>query len=308
MFDNNTEAGFLGILKQGMVLGSSNGTIILNNCNFTNNNAPVIVVLNSIVEHYNSLLIVNNSAEGGNAIIHFDNSEFIGHHSENAIVSNNLRSLLAFTSNVTFMGNVKFVNNQQLLHTTQDNSLIEGGAMTLVQSSLFLDGTCRLERNHAETGGAIVSVDSNIYVSGNITIAHNTANRNGGGVYLTDSELMCLDKSTFTLLNNTATHKGGGIHVISSFVMARSVLKATQIDTAILNFTNNVAENGGGLSLEANARLVVLRYELGDILFGRTTFTYNQSDTIIIFSDNSAGYGGAVYVDDDTNSGTCMHQ
>ena len=55
--------------------------------------------------------------------------------------------------------------------------------------------------------------------------------------------------------------------------------------------------------MDANAKLDVFKYEQGDILFGHI-FTHNQSDTII-FPANSADYGGAVYVDDDTNSGTC---
>ena len=300
VFDNNTEDGFLNLLEQGMVLGSNDGTVILNDCNFTNNNAPVIVVLNSIVESNNSLLITNNSAESGNAIIHFDNSEFIGHRSGSITVSNNLRSLLAFTSNISFMGNVEFINNQQP-QNNQDNSLQEGGAITLVQSSLFLDhdGTCMLEHNQAENGGAMVSIDSNIYMSGNVTVVAN----GNGGVYLTDSELICQEKSYFTLLHNTATHKGGGVHAISSFVKASSVLKAAKVDTAILNFTYNAAENGGGLSLEANARLIVLKYGHGDFLSGHI-LTYNKSDTIL-FSANHAMYGGTVYVDDVINSGMC---
>ena len=298
-FDNNTEAGFY--IGQGIVLASVGGTILsLNNTNFTNNKAPVLAALGSIIEHSNSLLIVNNSAGNGFAIIHLYNSEFIGHYSGNATISNNMRSLVAFTSNITFMGNVNFSNNQQPQSTT---ALQEGGAITLVQSNIFLDGTCRLEHNYADNGGAIFSVESRLYVKGNVTIAHNTASRNGGGVYLTESELQCLEKSIFILLNNTATHKGGGLHGISSSIMAISLLKTPQVDTATLNFTNNIAERGGGLSLEANAKLVILKYEYGDIVFGNNVI-YRQSYTII-FSANRASYGGAVYVDDDTNSGTC---
>ena len=134
-----------------------------------------------------------------------------------------------------------------------------------------------LEHNQAENGGAIVSINSNVYVSGNVTVAHNIANGNGGGVYLTDSELVCQDKSYFTLLHNTAARKGGGVHAISSFIKASSVLKAAKVYTAILNFTYNTAENGGGLSLEANARLVVLiKYEHGDIFLDVLSYTINQ--------------------------------
>ena len=112
------------------------------------------------------------------------------------MISNNLRSLVAFSSNITFKGYVKFSHNQ-LSQTTTGNYLQEGGAMTLIQSNLFLDGTCRLEHNRAENGGAILSIEGKLYVTGNVTIAHNTANRNGGGIYLTESEVNCLSNSNF---------------------------------------------------------------------------------------------------------------
>ena len=141
IFDSNTEAATAAfpILNEGVVLGSSRGSIKVNDSNFTN-----IVALSSKIEHYNSLLIMNNSAaENGFAIIVLDNSEFVGHHSGNATISDNLRSLIAFISNITFMGNVKFLNNQQPLSITS-NFLQEGGAITLVQSSVYFHATASL--------------------------------------------------------------------------------------------------------------------------------------------------------------------
>ena len=75
---------------------------------------------------------------------------------------------------------------------------------------------------HAEDGGAIHSTDSKLYVNGNVTIAHNTATGNGGGVYLSTSELNCQQESTLVLLNNIASLKGGGLHAISSSIKAAS--------------------------------------------------------------------------------------
>ena len=301
-FDNNTEAPArtIRILNEGLVLGSNRGSIKVNDSNFTNNNSPVIVAVSSKIEHYNSLLIMNNSAaENGFAIIHLDNSEFIGHHSGNATISDNLRSLIAFISNITFMGNVKFLNNRQPLSIT-GNFLQEGGAITLVQSSAYLHGTASFEHNYADNGGAIFFIESKFNAKGNVTVAHNMANKNGGGIYLIDSELTCLNKSTVILFNNTATHKGGGIHAISSSIKTTSVLPSS----AILNFTNNIAERGGGLSLEANAKLVTVKY-LYSIDYSNFLYPSYQQSYTTIFSGNSAKYGGAVYVDDDTNSGTC---
>ena len=152
---------------------------------------------------------------------------------------------------------------------------------------------------YAENGGAIFFIESKFYAKGDVTVAHNMANKNGGGIYLIDSELKCLNNSTVILFNNTATHKGGGIDAISSSINTTSVLPSS----AILNFTNNIAERGGGLSLEANAKLVTEKYLYS--IDTRFTFPSYQQSYTTTFSANSAKYGGAVYVDDDTNSGAC---
>ena len=299
-FDNNIEY----ILLSLPALSCAQSMITIINSNFTNNIAPLIGAISSTIEYYGSLLITNNSAVNGYAIIHLATSQFIGHHSSNATISNNIRSLVAVSSNVTLMGSISFSNNR-LPQSIIDSYMQEGGTITLIQSNAFLDGSCIFEHNHADNGGAILSIDSKLYVNGNVTIAHNVANRNGGGVYLMDSELNCQNVSMFALLHNTAAHRGGGLHTISSSIKAMSLLLtyAPQADTATLYFANNVAQMGGGLSLEANAKLYVLKYQYGGIWEG-TTFLYPQTDTII-FSANRADYGGAVYVDDDTNSGTC---
>ena len=64
-------------------------------------------------------------------------------------------------------------------------------------------------------------------------------------------------------------------------------------------FRSNSAERGGGITLEANAKIYILKY---DLLFTNNVFLDTHT---ILFIANRADYGGAVYVDDDTNSGTC---
>ena len=109
--------------------------------------------------------------------------------------------------------------------------------------------------------------------------------------------------------------KGGGFHVISSSVKTISnILTSSYIykdgyefievyrcTDAKITFKGNTAKFGGGLSLEANAKLYILQYD-SDMVDCRTGF---DDDSTLIFIANSADYGGAVYVDDDTNSGTC---
>ena len=297
-FHNNSATSWGGVLY------STSSTIKIGGSKFTKNNSPIGGVIyaidNSKIQHHSYLLIDNNSANRY-AVIYLSDSELRGNNSANVTFSRNLGSLVAFNSNITFnfMIHAIFVNNQAPQTTTVDFQ--EGGAITLFQSNVYFDGLCNLEHNLAENGGAIYSTESKLYVTGNITIAHNTATRNGGGVYLATSELNCQQKSTFVLSNNTAVHKGGGLHAISSSLKATSAYKyyAERIYTGTrMNFTKNAAKMGGALSLEGNAKLYVLKYH------SIIEYVYQDTNTTI-FTANKADYGGAVYVDDDTNSGTC---
>ena len=293
---------------QGGVLYSERSNITFSKSNFTRNSSPVGAVIyatDSSVINYSSLLLDNNSAEKY-ALIYLTESEFNGHKStsRNSTFSHNLGSLVAFNSNITLTGHDKFIHTKPP-QTTVD-TFQEGGAITLFQSNIFFSGACILEHNSAENGGAILSTESKMYVNGEVIIAHNTAARNGGGVYLSNSELNCQKRSTFVLYNNTAIHKGGGLHAISSFIKATSSAvskgwNGKEYTGSKLSFHENQAENGGGLSLEANAKLYILKYD--SIIVSEFLNMYDTNTTI--FMGNRAHYGGAVYVDDDTNSGTC---
>ena len=285
------------------VLYSSGSIITMGGSTFTKNTSPIGAVLyatdNSRIYYHNYLQIENNSADRY-AVIYLLDSEFNGNDSENVhvlTISNNLGSIVAFNSNITFIGNVNLENNRPAQTVSLTDDIQEGGAVTLFQSNIYFDKSCSLQHNHAENGGAIYSTDSKLYVYGNVYVEHNTAAGNGGGVYLSTSELNCQHKSTFTLMNNTAVNSGGGLHAISSSIRAVSDVQSEYIGARI-NIERNVATMGGGLSLEANAKLYILKYTLIST-FGR--LDYNTT----IFTANSADYGGAVYVDDDTNSGTC---
>ena len=62
---------------------------------------------------------------------------------------------------------------------------------------------------------------------------------------------------------------------------------------------------GGGLSLEANAKVYMLRH-LSIKFFDKLDLQKKDgSYSMLRFIANSAHYGGAIYVNDNTNSGTC---
>ena len=298
-------SGFHGnnAINKGGVLASSSSNITIAGSNFTNNVSPIGAIIyatsRSMIQHIHSFLLVDNNKADRYAVIYLSDSKFFGNDSGNVTFSNNLGSLMAFNSNINFTGYATFVNNTRSQNISGDFQ--EGGAITLFQSNVFFDGVCNLEHNHAENGGAIHSTDSKLYVNGDVTIAHNTATGNGGGVYLSISELNCQQESALVLLNNIASHKGGGLHTISSSIKAVSFNSGYPqyvYTGARINITGNEAERGGGLSLEANAKLNFQKYNYyyidDDNDFNTATFTANSAD-----------YGGAIHVDDDTNSGTC---
>ena len=272
----------------GGVILSFSSSISVNKSEFLNNNAiiagSVLVAASTTIKYDNHLHISNNSAaEFGVMYLSECNISFQG----NATFENNFGALLAIYSNVTFSGHVAFKNNSQPLTPTILN-FQDGGALSLFQSNAVFDGECTFENNRAENGGAIHSVESELYVNGKLAVELNMARENGGGIYLSQSELTCLQKGILKLSGNVATQRGGGIHAISSTV------QSTSSDKTNVRFVQNSAKEGGGIYLETNAKLYVHKLA-----------PFDSVNKAVHFVENSANYGGAIYVNDNTNSATC---
>ena len=217
-------------------------------------------------------------------------------------LNHNLGSFFAFNSNITFSGCTRFFNNTPPVNTTINFK--EGGALTLYQTMLSLSGEITFEYNHAEIGGAIVATESEIYLSGQVNVVNNSASISGGGLYLARSDLFSQQDSNLTILRNMATKRGGGIHAISSSIKNVVTGEYTDLNRketeefrgATLNIIENLAQKGGGLCLEANSKVIMLK----DFIFR------NIMRSSVNFVRNSAQYGGAIYIDDESNSGSCV--
>lgn len=180
----------------------------------------------------------------------------------------------------------------------------EGGALTLYQTMLSLEGDISIENNHAEIGGAILATESELFLSKVVHMFNNSASASGGGLYLSQSELLILQESRVTISGNSAYERGGGILAISSSI--KCIVTGSQYTAngrmieeykgAIVNITGNSAQKGGGIYLEANTKVTILK----DYIFN-TGVRHNAMN----FIGNSALYGGAIFVDDATNSGSC---
>ena len=206
--------------------------------------------------------------------------------SGNTTVSNNYGSFFVYSCNVTFMGYTNIMNNHYRTNTSQ-----EGGAVTSFQSEIVFMGTANLMYNTAIQGGAIAVTQSKLYMYGDITVSHNTASVSGGGIHAYQSELNF--KENVNISRNNANDRGGGIHAISS---------TTRLSDGCNTYIGeNHAKRGGGMYLESGAKVYLLKSE---VECPQHEGLY-RSRIVLHLYNNTADYGGAVYVDDDTNSGTC---
>ena len=286
-FQNNTSASYGGAIR--IYEGT---TTSIEASNFSRNTAITggAVFANSITE----LLISNtifdgNKGESGVVYLLKVKSTFYS----NTTHYNNKGSLFLSNSDASFDGRNSFVRNNGTKQTIPQQLMrFEGGAITAFQSNLAIYGQLTLVDNFAQNGGALYVAESKLYVHKQTVIANNNASNSGGGIYLYQSELNCQDCCRLEILNNTAAEMGGGIQAISSSIKVYT--GESQITTSVVHFSQNSAKKGGGLCLEVNAKLYVLK-----------PYSSETSLYALHFLSNMAEYGGAVYVADDTNSVTC---
>ena len=156
--------------------------------------------------------------------------------------------------------------------------------MYLHDGQVVFLGNIMLNENEAHDGGAIYSSNSEVFMEmySSTEISTNSVVNNGGGLYLTMSKLDVRGNNLY-ITKNQANKTGGGLHAANTSIIIEDVVR----------FTDNGAENGGGISLERNAKL----YE---------RFAGNGT-ALIYFASNRAKYhGGALYVNDETNPEICV--
>ena len=256
------------------------GTVFINNS--ADHGGAVYSAARSLT--INGSIIASNNSAGDTHVFFIGLTT--GHISGSFIFSNNLGSVVILSSNILFDANGEFMNN------TPD------GAISILQSTIHFNGSFyQLENNSRENGGGIYATQSQLHVNAPITIQNNRATENGGGVYLYQSEISCGQNCHLIIQGNEAVRRGGGIHAISSLIMLDAPRLSAQLKW--IEFIGNTANEGGGMSLESNFKLLISQYD-------SNFYSYRISDYTIIFLSNRANYGGAMFVDDYTNSvGAC---
>ena len=253
--------------------------------NYTNNNAADIggvayAGISSFITFIGSRFHANK-ANGFGGIM-FTIESFT--HVTDGIFGHNSGSLYIFNSNLTFSGYTRFENCAEPSHKPAGER--EGGAITSIQSTVIFTGVNSLSNNQARDGGAILATRSKILIYSETTIDNNTAtDSSGGGISLQQSDL---EVRGSCIISGNVADMGGGIHATSSTVAV--------YQSWTLQLTDNRAKNGSGLYLEVNAKLHILKFRPSD---------NTRSEKLLLFQGNHANYGGAIYVADNTNAGTC---
>ena len=276
VFTNNSA------VRGGVVYLQRGNKLTVNNSSFSHNSADTDGGVfysdfhNSLVLK-DSALTYNRAEKNGGVICSLiqtqlniigDNCTFVGNQAQNG------GAVYASDSGVTVCSKSLLMSN---------NSAVEsGGAMYLSQTNLtFMNGKSMLIGNTANNGGLLYASKSKLLVGMNsqTTVDTNSATNNGGGLYLTMSELTVRGYS-FHINRNRAERFGGGIFVDNcSFLIEGAT-----------HFANNEAENGGGIGLVNRAFI--------------TGFSVENVSFVNFSLNRASSYGGAMYVDDNSNSDT----
>ena len=268
----------------------SNNTFIENSAEYggvlyVENNIPHMEAVNTSDKssvYIQNTILRNNTANQGGVIYFLKSTDYIS----NTVIVENKGSVFAHFSNVS----LRNVTITRSYGSFENSTVEEGGAITAFQSRVIFEGNCFLFKNYALKGGGIHATGSKLFIYGkmHMTVTNNVALNSGGGIYLYQSELNCQLQCTLKLINNTASNRGGGMYAISSSIIAE------RHNVEIIFRNNSAKYAGGGICLEANAKIYIL-------------MTISKQ-VILIFTANSADYGGAVYVADETNSGICASE
>ena len=223
------------------------------------------------------------------------------------LYSLNKGSLFLFGSTLKFTQGSHFWGEYNYSPTLNNGirSFQEGGVVTVFQSNIYVQpkSNSTFLYNTAGNGGALHAVQSNIFVHGHLHTMSNSATNSGGSIYLYQSQLTCEHQSFLTVLLNKANKTGGGIHATNSVIkMHFTEYDSSELgpkltyDGSYAGFGANTAVLGGGLYLEVNSKFYSLIYN----------FVGNKIPYYTVqFRHNSALYGGAVYIADETNNSTC---
>ena len=266
----------------------------INDSTFTLNEAKdfgAVIYGGSSKLSLHNLQLTNNVAQLG--VIYCQNCDHF--HVGHMTFSFNNGSFFIFNSKLTILGDTEFSYSTSNLKPSSDAKYDEGGAITCVQSEVTFTDYIRFEGNSARQGGAIMLSETKLHIISTIVlIQYNHAIISGGGMYLFQSEITT--EGHILLNGNTAVKKGGAVHMIGTRLNI-PFTSASIAPPGTIRVRENMAEEGGGMYFEGNSKLYISKE-------GPVSNVVNKNRKSL-FIGNNASYGGAVFIADGTDSGTC---
>ena len=205
-----------------------------------------------------------------------------------------------------------FINGNSIVTFRNNRGSNFGGAILLDSeghSDLIINGDSSVifDNNFGRHGGAIFTTqNSDILFGGNAVINFTSNSGTNGGVFYTrhgsNIIISCYENSTVTFSDNRATY-GGVLHITQSATMLFK-------DNSVTKFARNTAHVGGAiyarndLQISFNGSAKVTFVENSATGEGGAVYISNSDilfDAPVIFQDNSAQTGSAVYCDGDSS-------
>ena len=240
------------------------------------------------------LNFMNNSAPLG--VVYCQSCGYL--HVQDINFNFNRGSFFTFNSKIIIEGFSTFsfsITLQSRSNTDVDN---HGGALTCIQTELTINNSAHVsfEGNQAKQGGGMMLTETKLNIINSFVIfVDNYASVSGGGMYCYQSEIV--NEGHIFLNGNTATNKGGAMHMIGSRLNIPLSSFTSRAPPGTLRLSGNVAREGGGIYFEGNSKLYISKE-------GVITREVNENWKSF-FMNNSADYGGAIFIADGTDSGTC---
>ena len=301
---NNSDSDVLSIYdtkfinnKANKILYAVESVINIDNSTFKYTHGLAMDLCTCIVDIFNS--VFNNNEAGAlklfNTIIHIHGSEFKENAKVGAIHSSS-KSFISFSGVCTLVGNQAKQGGAIYLNQGAQCFVAYGATVIIANNTASSPaGVSHVGISHSRTvkwvapyngGGIYLGSHSNLTLHSHSTlqILENRATVDGGGIYLSGhSNVILHSQSTLQILENRATENGGGIYVVklSSINLGfKSLTNISQTSNSIIYFYGNRARIGGRLYLGLDSQV----------------YAFPFLNNTVIFDENSADYGGAMYV------------
>lgn len=221
---------------------------------------------------------------------------FVG---DTSFINNTGAVQLMGVSTCVWKGKTSFINNKP-----KADHHMGGGALYSLASNVSWSGEMYFTNNTVvSSGGALNIVTSNVSWSGKTNFSYNTAEDTGGAIYIGASTVELGGETVFS--HNSALGEGGAMHFSGG---NDDVDSDSLVFAGITKFEDNHSgSNGGAIALGGNSMVSLLDGAEQAVTFTRNSATYaggalylsavteDLAWTAVIFHENSAAVGGAVY-------------